>query len=84
MPAGPWRVLRQTTTTAGAVTRDVLSEGEGDRDIARSMAGHDAGTVLAWELRGGKVPHLATATHTRADGAKVTYAVYPARTETLA
>lgn len=77
LPAGPWRVLRQTTPPGGAAVRDVLSGGEASRDVARSLAYHDAGAVLGWEMRAGKVPHLSTARHKRADGSQVTYVVYP-------
>lgn len=77
LPAGPWRVLRQTTPPGGVPRRDVLSGDAADRDTARAMAYHDAGAVLGWQTRAGKVPHLSTATHARADGSQVTYAVYP-------
>lgn len=75
-PSGPWRLLRQTTPRGGTARRDVLDPNVADRDTARAMAGHDAGAVLAWQMRG-KVPHMSVALHTRADGTQVSYAVYP-------
>lgn len=75
--AGPWRVLMQETSPSGTVLRHPLGQ-EGDREVARSLAANDAGTVLRWELRqGSAVPHMSVAEHTRADGSKVRYACFP-------
>jgi AAA domain len=72
-PGGLWRVLRHASATDAS---DVLSSDAGGGDVARSMAGNDAGTELAWTPDGRK-PWLQVAVRHLGDGSKVSYAVFP-------
>jgi len=68
-----WRVLRHTGATGAS---DVLASDAPGGDVARSMAGNDAGAALTWTPDGRK-PWLQVAVHCLPDGSKVSYAVFP-------
>jgi hypothetical protein len=73
-PGGPWRVLRHASATDAS---DVLAVDAPGGDVARAMAGNDAGADLTWTPDARK-PWLQVAVRILGDGSKVSYAVFPA------